>query len=222
MQVPLKYFNVDDYRLTIKFYLHVKSYLNHNKILTIMKYIIEHLDGRIYKWCHMEYEHISKTVGKENLMFTNVKGKKGQELLSKLGEVYSKSVTELDLKNVCILDPAAKKTFISSDSKKFDYLIFGGILGDYPMRQRTKDELSDKMSGDIRNIGEKQMSTNTAVYVVHKICNGNTLNDFEWQDDLIIKTGKDEEVILPYRYVKEDGKLIMPEHLIEHIKKKGF
>ncbi len=188
-----------------------------------MKYVIEHLDGRVYKWCNLEYTHIFEIVGKENLIFTNVKGKKGQEILGKIGKVYKESVTELNFQNVCILDPAAKQTFDKTDAKQFDYLIFGGILGDYPMRQRTKDELSDKFpQAQIRNIGAKQMSTNTAVYVVHELAKGKTLNDFDFQDDLVIETGKDEEVVLPYRYVKIDGKVMLPKGLHEHIKKKGF
>jgi len=188
-----------------------------------MKYIIEHLDGRVYKWCYLEYKHISETVGKKNLIFTNVKGDAGQKLLSELGEVKSESVIKLNLKNACILDPVATKTITTPDCKQFDYLIFGGILGDYPMQARTKSDLSDKMpDAKTRNIGEEQMSTNTAVYVVHEISNGKQLKDFEFQDDLVIPTGKGEEVILPFRYVKKDGKLIIPKGLIEHIKKKGF
>ena len=36
-------------------------------------YVIEHLEPRIYRWCVIEYKHISKIVGKENLWFTNGK-----------------------------------------------------------------------------------------------------------------------------------------------------
>ncbi len=188
-----------------------------------MKYIIEHLDGRVYKWCYLEYKHISDTVGKSNLIFTNVKGEAGRKLLSKLGKVHKESVTQLNLKNICILDPVAKQTITTKDTKKFDYVIFGGILGDYPMRQRTKDELSDRLPyAKTRNLGKKQMSTNTAVYVVCGISKGKNLKDFNWQDDLVIPTGKGEEVILPYRYVKEKDKVVMPKGLIRHIKKKGF
>lgn len=188
-----------------------------------MKYIIEHLDGTVYKWCQMEYKHISETVGRDNLIFTNVKGDAGKKILEKLGEVKTESVIKLNLKNACILDPVAKDTIKTADCKKYDYLIFGGILGDYPMRARTKSDLSDKMpDAELKNIGQEQMSTNTAVYVVHEISKGKTMDDFDFQDDLVIPTGENEEVILPFRYVKINGKLMIPEGLIEHIKTQEF
>ena len=171
----------------------------------------------------MEYKHISETVGKQNLIFTNVKGESGREQLKKFGEVYKESVTELNFENVCILDPIAEQTMTTKDCKKFDYLIFGGILGDYPMRARTKSDLSDKIpQAELRNIGQKQMSTNTAVYVVHEIAKGKTMKDFDFQDKLIIPTGKNEEVILPFRYIKINEKVMIPDGLIEHIKKQEF
>ena len=40
-----------------------------------MKFIIEHLEPELYDWCLIEYEHISKIVGKENLIFTNINKK---------------------------------------------------------------------------------------------------------------------------------------------------
>jgi len=38
-------------------------------------YIIEHLEPKLFPWCMIEYKHISKTVGKSNLWFTNIKQK---------------------------------------------------------------------------------------------------------------------------------------------------
>ena len=38
-----------------------------------MKFIIEHLEKKLFEWCLIEYEHISKIVGKNNLIITNVK-----------------------------------------------------------------------------------------------------------------------------------------------------
>ena len=51
-----------------------------------MKYIIEHF-GKAYKWHLIEYEHISKLVGKENLIFTNTSSKP----LAAFGKVEKKS-----------------------------------------------------------------------------------------------------------------------------------
>ena len=110
-----------------------------------MKYILEHLEKRLYTWCLLEYEHISQLVGKEKLIFTNIKTEKQKAKLKPFGQVESKSVINLGLNNekVCILDPFAPKTLTSEDGKRFEYFIFGGILGDYPMRARTKEELQN-------------------------------------------------------------------------------
>ncbi len=183
-----------------------------------MKYIIEHLEPEVFEWCEREYTHISEIVGKDNLIFTNVK--KDKNKLSSLGEVYEKSVIDLNFENMCILDPEAENKISQTDCQNFDYLLFGGILGDYPMRKRTKQELSDKIKSEKRNIGKKQMSTNTAVYVVHEISKGRT--EFQFQDDLVIHIEKGEEIVLPYRYVVENDKVFLPEGFIEFVKKKGF
>ena len=108
-----------------------------------MKYIIEHLDRRVYKWCFIEYRHISGIVGKKNLIFTNLT-KKQSEKLSSLGKCYEKSISELSSETneippekTCILDPKAEKVLTPADAKKFEYLVFGGILGDNPPRDKT-------------------------------------------------------------------------------------
>ncbi|MEK6921972.1 MAG: hypothetical protein AABX82_08835 [Nanoarchaeota archaeon] len=75
-----------------------------------MKYIIEHMDPELFDWCLLEYTHISEIVGKENLIFTNIKKAEEKKKLETLGSVEQKSVKELNLKSVCILDPAASKT----------------------------------------------------------------------------------------------------------------
>ena len=183
-----------------------------------MKYIIEHLEPGMYEWCLLEYKHISEIVGKENLIFTNIKS--GADKLKAFGKIHKESVAELKLKNVCILDPAAEKTLSSKD--KFDYLIIGGILGDYPMKKRTKIELSDKMDVEKRNLGKKQMSTDTAVYVAKEITKGKTLKDFEFKDQIEIEIDKGESIQLPFRYVIVNGKPLLPKGMIEFLKKHPF
>ena len=69
-------------------------------------FVLEHLEKKMYKWCLIEYKHISEIVGKENLWFTNVRSK----VLNGLGKAIKKSVSELDLNNACVLDPEASKT----------------------------------------------------------------------------------------------------------------
>ncbi|MBT3407032.1 hypothetical protein HN419_07815 [Candidatus Woesearchaeota archaeon] len=188
-----------------------------------MKYILEHLDGRLYKWCWLEYKHASDTVGKKNIIFTNVKGTVAASKLETIGRVGIKSVITQKLKNVCVLDPQASKVLTTADCKKFDYMIFGGVLGNHPMDGRTKTALSDNIKCSVRNLGPVQMSTNTAVLVVKMIADGAKFSEIKFIDEIEIETGKNESQIFPYRYVLKNGKPVLPDGLIEFLKKRrGF
>lgn len=187
------------------------------------RFIIEHLDPRLWKWSFIEYSHISGFVGKKNLIFTNIKKSKDVEKLKKLGKPYSKSVRELKFSKMCILDPAAKQTLRPAD-KKFDCIVLGGVLGDFPMKRRTKKELSDPLkTRDVpsRNLGKNQMSTNTAAYVAWKIINGTPIEKIKFQRKLVVKISDCEEIELPFKFVVEDSKVVLPKGYIELIKGKG-
>ena len=187
-------------------------------------YIIEHLEPRLWPWCVMEYKHISKLVGRKNLWFTNIKQASEAKKLSKYGEIIPASVSKLNLKHACILDPEAKRTLTPQSARKYSYFIFGGILGDYPPKKRTKKELTNKFKHiPSFNIGKQQMSTDNAVYTVKQIVEGKSLNKLKFQDELEIKINKIESIILPYRYNLIKGKPIISPELITYLKrKKGF
>lgn len=178
-------------------------------------YIIEHLEPELFEWCIVEYEEISKTVGKNNLLFTNVK--KDSNKLDFLGVVKKESVVKLKLDNACILDPEASEELSPSDN--FDYLIFGGILGDHPPRKRTKEELSSKLNFSKKNLGNKQMSTDTAVKVAKLIVDGKKLSEIKFIDSPELEIADGESVELPYRYLSKDGKPVIPEKIIEIMKR---
>ncbi|MEM4239748.1 MAG: SAM-dependent methyltransferase [Candidatus Woesearchaeota archaeon] len=184
-------------------------------------FIIEHMEPRVWKWCYLEYKHISTIVGKENLWFTNVKTGKAQ--LRRLGKVFSKSVTEMNLENPVILDADANKTLTPKEAKKFSHIIFGGILGDYPPRGRTKD-LRIKMPGvEARNMGKEQMSTDTAVLVAYTILSGMPLHKIRFTHHVDIDVREGESVTLPYKYVLKDGKPVLAPGLVEMLRRqKGF
>jgi len=185
-------------------------------------YIIEHLEPKVFKWCLLEYKNISKIVGKENLWFTNIKRK--NKNLEKLGKVIKESVTKLNLKNACVLDPETNKTLEPNEANKFDYFVFGGILGDYPPRKRTTPELTAKIkNAEVRNIGKEQFSTDNAVLVTKEITKGTPLNKMKFQDKLSIKINDIESIELPYSYPIINGKPQISDELVSYLKKKkGF
>lgn len=188
-------------------------------ILANMKYIIEHLDPKVFEWCLLEYTHISEIVGKDNLLFTNTDDIK----LKSLGQVKKESVTTMDPEKACILDPFAEETLSPDDT--FSTLIFGGVLGDHPMQRRTEKTLSSKMPNcKIRNLGTMQMSTDTAVLVAKMIIEDKIpFENIDFQDELEIELEPNESIQLPYRYVKQDGKVVLPEGFMRFIKEnRGF
>jgi len=183
-------------------------------------YIIEHLEKELWEWCLIEYENMSKIVP-GRVWFTNIKNKKDAKKLGKFGKVFSESVKSMKLDNACVLDPEVPKTLNPGEAKRFGYFIFGGILGDYPPKKRTKEELT-KYLGKIekRNIGKKQFSTDNAVKVVSLIENGKKFEDIETIDNAEIRINKIESVELPFTYVSENGKPFMSDKIIEYLKKK--
>ena len=192
------------------------SKLRYTKMKPII--IIEHLEPKIWPWCEIEYQSIGKIISKENLWFTNIKQKNN---LDKFGKVIKESVINMPLKNVCILDPDAKKTLDPKETDQFKYFIIGGILGDYPAKKRTKVELTKKLkNASVRNLGKKQFSTDNAVYVLDKIISGIKLEDIAFHNKLNIKLNNIESIELPYFYPLINNKPRISKELLKYIKNK--
>lgn len=178
-------------------------------------FVIEHLDPKVWEWSLLEYEHISHHIGKENVWFTNVK--KDVAKLKGLGKVFSKSVTQMNLKNACIIESAGKKTLAPTD-KKFDYLIIGGILGDYPEARTSHVILKQMPKVEVRNLGKDQMSTDTAVLVAQKIITGTLISRIPFQKTVTIEINENESVDLPYKYILRNGEPHLPPGLVQMLK----
>ena len=183
-----------------------------------MKFVIEHLEQELYEWCVIEYAHISEMVGKKNVLFTNIR-KQDHAKLSKYGEVSEKKVADLRLSKACILDPYAKQTLASKDNCEFDHLVLGGILGNNPAEKRTA-KLTSALSYPTRNLGEKQLSTDTAAFVAKRILEGKAMSDFHFVEEVEIQIDDFEAVILPFPYVIENSKIVMSEDLVEHLRRR--
>lgn len=192
-----------------------------------MKFVIEHLEPELYEWCLIEYGHISEIVGKNNLVFTNIKNKKDMDKLKRHGIVYEKSVSELNFQAICVLSQYSKKTLKANDKNNFEYFVFGGILGDNPSKKRTtqiiKQLKKHKIKFETRDLSKKQMPTDVAVYVVKNILDGEKLSDFKFIDEVEIEINENESVTLPFRYAVDENRVIISEKLVEYLRKrKGF
>ena len=62
------------------------------------------------------------------------------------------------------------------------------------------------------------MFTDTAVMVTHKILSGTKLEDIQFQDTIELELKDGEDLILPYRYVVENGKPVLPKGMIEMLR----
>ncbi|HLC95743.1 MAG TPA: SAM-dependent methyltransferase [Candidatus Nanoarchaeia archaeon] len=189
-----------------------------------MKYLIEHLDPKLFPWSLIEYKHLSKMVGKNNLIFTNVREKHERSKLSSFGKVYAERLselikTELKGKRICLMDAGAGKKLSPADT--FDVLVFGGILGDNPPQNRTMKELGS-LGLQTRNLGDKQMPTDNAVLAAYRITGGTPFQKLDFVDEIEIEIDKGESIILPFRYMVEQGKICVSDDLITYIKKNGF
>ncbi|SBS86058.1 SAM-dependent RNA methyltransferase, putative [Plasmodium ovale curtisi] len=160
------------------------------------------------EWCALEYAHICEVVGDDNAIFTKFEGKFGDIVKGHEPTCYEQSIGNLrdkfDWNKVCLLDMKAKDTLTCSDKRTIDFLLFGGILGNVPSNDRTS-ELRKYNFPISRNLGNIQMTTNTAVLVSHIILH-NTIEleniPFVDNPEIVLKNEK-ETMILPFRFVSK-------------------
>ncbi|MCX6707790.1 MAG: SAM-dependent methyltransferase [Candidatus Woesearchaeota archaeon] len=182
-----------------------------------MRYIIEHLDKKLYKWSEIEYKHASSIVGKKNIIFTNL-NKTQSEKLKSFGEVTKQRAEKVCLGRVCVLDPLAEKILTPQEAKEFDYLVFGGLLGDFEIDAKTKKLITFK--AERRNLGKKEMPTDTAVLCVKMIADRIPFDKIKFQDGLDVDITDEESISLDYRYIILNGKPSISDDLVKYLKKR--
>ena len=127
-------------------------------------------------------------------------------------------------KKICVLSQYGGKTLETNDKNKFEYFVFGGILGDKPAKRRTEDIIKElnqnKIKFEERNLGSAQMPTDNAVYASKKILGGAKLNELKFIDEVEVQINDNESVSLPFRYVVDNNNLIISEKLVKHLRKR--
>ncbi|CDW83396.1 UNKNOWN [Stylonychia lemnae] len=90
--------------------------------------------------------------------------------------------------NICFMDMRGEKQLQPEDSEQFQFVIFGGILGDHPPRDRALDFRSN--FSNVRSLGPIQMTTDTALLVSREILEeGKSIEkDLKFIDDPSIPT----------------------------------
>lgn len=124
----------------------------------------------------------------------------------------------VDLSRVCLLDPRAEAEISPSDAGKFDWFLFGGILGDDPPRDRTGELRRLGFPG--RRLGPVQLTTDTALAVT-KICVEDRVefDQIPFVDHPTFVFSEHESVEMPFRYVTDEkGEAILPPGMLEHLR----
>lgn len=105
-------------------------------------YIVDHLEPEIGAWSTLEYVAISSeiaTTPTSHFYLTSVAPDLANNLPAAIQalpdgqiKVTTDEITQLhDIKNdrVCLLDPQGKEELSPEDGDRFDWYVFGGILG---------------------------------------------------------------------------------------------
>ena len=192
-----------------------------------MLYVIEHMETEFSPWVVCEYKRMVRDCGASNLLFTNMKPGincppyeddsmaflQGAKLVPDTFEEYFHGQKD----RVCLLDEQADSILQPSDQGKFDYFLFGGILGN--VDEQDMDRTSElRVHGySSRHLGPDQMTTPTAVDVTYRVLDKqepiksmNFVNrpEFEVNDCEILQ--------IPFKYLADkDGNAIISEGILE-------
>jgi len=185
-------------------------------------FIIEHLEPVLGKWVWFEYKHASKIVGRENLIFTNVKKLGEAKKLVELGSVFNRSVRELPFsqRKMIVLDPNAKRFLEPGDFRSVIGVVVGGILGDHPPLGRTEKLISRFLPFSLkRSLGKYQFSIDGSVYLAKKVSEGKDLKKIPVKVGLDIHVNKYYTIILPFAFPLVNNKPLISKELMNYLKK---
>ncbi|CAG8463691.1 2622_t:CDS:2 [Ambispora gerdemannii] len=201
------------------------------------------MEDNIHEWCLLEYLNITTFISPECFYLTNLspdaKSQLSQKPILQECHLLTSDVNSMGIEKerICLLDPASSDVLVPADAEKFEYFLFGGILGDDPPKDRT-NELR-QFGFPTRQLGSLQMTTDTALIVTKKIIEDSiVLDQIPFIDFPEIKFDKTESVIMPFRYIsipdmnvstlqttnnqlKKHVKPLMPYGMIELLKNEG-
>ena len=88
------------------------------------KFIVEHMEEELFRWCLIEYRRIRGAVGANNFLVTNLQA--AQDFATEPRSVLGLGIP---LERICLLDSEATQELTPEDAQRFDYILLGGILG---------------------------------------------------------------------------------------------
>lgn len=157
-----------------------------------------------------------KIVGDGNLLITNFPH---DSTSMHRGITFSKeSINDLNvpLERICLLDSESPSVLSPDDVDKFDYFLFGGILGNVDEFDFDRTSVLRVKGFPTRSLGSMQMTTDTAVRVSKLILIDSVpFPSIPFIDRPEFPVSPTEKLQMNFRYVRgEDGQpLICPEVL---------
>ncbi|KAL0945931.1 hypothetical protein HGRIS_012212 [Hohenbuehelia grisea] len=217
-------------------------------------YVIEHMEEDepseaqkpIPPWVELEYAHMRILAGPHSsVRFTHLSQASSTTLTEafrapvdgsdfSLADASCTSQAILDcmkeagisLDKVCLLDPKAPAELSPEDGDgRFEWFLFGGILGDDPPRDRTGELRT--LGFPTRHLGPIQMTTDTALGVTKIVVEDKVpLGKIPFIDHPTIVFNAKESVEMPFRYITDkDGEPKLPpgmRKLLHDDLNKGF
>lgn len=212
-------------------------------------FVIEHMEEdeqtqkSIPPWVELEYAHMRILAGQDaQIYFTHLSAPSRASLsvvfdgasddgsLAKVS-CFDRGVQEviasegISLDKVCLLDPKAESELSPEDGDgRFQWFLFGGILGDDPPRDRTAELRVLGFSS--RHLGPVQMTTDTALGVTRRVVHDKVpLGKIPYIDYPTISFNAKESVEMPFRYIADAKDPLLPPGMRELLYKdldKGF
>lgn len=181
-----------------------------------MKLVIENLEKELSDWLYLEYRHAAEIWG--GAVFTNVPRGMAQELRS-LGEVDPRPCHEvIPAGEALVLDPRGEESLRRRDFHGRKAVIVGGILGEAEPLGRTREHISSRMKGArVRNLGDVQLTIDSAALVARLVELGVPLRDIEVTTEVEVRVSQGESIHLPYGYVIVNGRVILTPGLREYL-----
>ncbi len=179
------------------------------------------------EWVVLEYLHAANMSG-DKLIITG----SNSELDSMLSLYAAKKktrkprTTPMHVEEYCrgrsviLLDPSADKQLEPEEAGSVDCLVIGGILGDYPRRGRTRLLRERLPWASTRNLGNRQLSIDGAVYVVLEVMSGKRLDEIELLENPVIKVDTplgSVEIVLPFAYPVKNGEPMLAPGLLNYL-----
>jgi len=184
-------------------------------------------------WVELEYAHMRMLAGPDaHVQFTSL-SKSSSDFLNSAFALASKDVdlsrvschrdnimdlmkqSSIPLEKVCLLDPKAKTELSPEDGDgRFEWFLFGGILGDDPPRDRTSEL---RVRGfPTRHLGPVQMTTDTALGVTKLVVHDHIpLHEIPYIDHPTITFNAKESVEMPFRYIADGTEPRLPPGMKE-------